>query len=232
MKNTHLAAIDAITFDAVGTLIVPHPSVGEIYAEELSRMEHNISPNVIEERFSLSFRTFKKDYPGRLLNRDSWRKIVATTLEGLIPEEDIDNVFETLWGTFTRAERWRLLPGVLPTLQRLSKKGPRLFVLSNNDERLLTILDGLGIAKYFEKIFVSAEMGAEKPSPILFKRVEENIRVEAKKILHVGDSLSEDIQGALQAGWNAAFIGSMPNDSQPTYPIEQAESIDELFSKV
>ncbi len=232
MKNIHLTAIDAITFDAVDTLIIPYPSVGEIYAEELSRMGHNISPNVIEERFSHSFRTFKKDHPQRLLNRDSWREIVATTLEGLIPEEDIDNLFETLWSTFTRAESWCLLPGVLSTLQRLSKKGMRLFVLSNNDERLHAILDGLGIAKYFEEIFVSAELGAEKPSPILFKRVEDSIRVEAKKILHVGDSLSEDVQGALQAGWNAALIGPRPDDCQRAHLIEQADSINELFNEV
>ncbi len=232
MQNIHLAAIDAITFDAVGTLIVPHPSVGEIYAEELSRMGHNISPNVIEERFSLSFRAFKKDYPGRLLDRDSWREIVSTTLQNLTPEDDIDNLFEILWNAFTRAERWRLLPGVLPALQRLSTKKLRLFVLSNNDERLHAILDGLGIARYFETIFVSAELGAEKPSPLLFKRVEESIRVDAKKILHVGDSLSEDVQGALQAGWNAALIGSRSDDCQRAYPIEQADSIDELFNEV
>ncbi len=228
----HLTAIDAITFDAVGTLIVPYPSVGEIYAEELSKMGHDISPKIIEERFSLSFRVFKKDHPQRLLNRDSWREIVSATLHGLTPEEDIDNLFEILWNAFTKAERWRLLPGVLPTLERLSKKKLRLFVLSNNDERLHAILDGLGIARYFETIFVSAELGAEKPSTILFKRVEDSIRVEAKKILHVGDSLSEDVQGALQAGWNAALIGPRPDDCQIAHPIEQADSIDELFNKV
>ncbi len=230
MKNTYLTTIDAITFDAVGTLIIPYPSVSEIYAEELFRMGYNISPKIIEERFSLSFQAFKKDHPQRLLNRDSWRIIVSTTLEGLTPEDDADNLFEILWNTFAKTERWRLLPGTLPTLRRLSKKGLRLFVLSNNDERLHTILDGLGIARYFEKIFVSSELGAEKPSSILFKRVEDSIRVEAKRILHVGDSLSEDIQGALQAGWNAAFIGSIPDNSQITH-IEQANSIDELFNQ-
>ncbi len=232
MKNIHLTTIDAITFDAVGTLIVPTPSVGEIYAEELSKMGHNIPPKIIEERFSLSFRAFKKDYPQRLLNRESWREIVSVILKGLTPEEDIDNLFAILWNTFTRTERWRLLPGVLSTLQHLSQKELRLFVLSNNDERLHAILHGLGIARYFEKIFVSAELGAEKPSTIIFKRVEDSIRVQAKKILHVGDSLSEDIQGALQSGWNAALISSVPDDCQMAYPIEKANSIEELFSRI
>ncbi len=232
MKNIHLAKIDAITFDAAGTLIVPSPSVGEIYAEELFRIGHHISPDVIEDRFSLSFRAFKKDHPERLLNRDSWRMIVSATLQGLVPEGDFDNLFERLWNTFTEPGRWRLLPGVLLTLQRLSKKGLRLFVLSNNDERLHAILSGLGIARYFETIFVSAELGAEKPSTVLFNRVQKHIRVEAKKILHVGDSLSEDVEGALRAGWNAAFIGVGLDDSKITVPIEQAPSVGELFAEV
>ena len=53
----------------------------------------------------------------------------------------------------------------------------------------------------FEELFISSEIGFEKPSPVIFQEVERVLVTTAKEMLHVGDSYSRDVQGALSAGW-------------------------------
>ncbi|WP_309385215.1 HAD-IA family hydrolase [Cerasicoccus frondis] len=225
----NLEGIQAITFDAAGTLIEPYPSVGEVYAEELAKLGYPLSADLLNDRFRTSFKAQKSSKPEVVLDRDSWRAIVAGTLAGLTPTDTFDAQFDALWNAFAQPERWRLLPGVESTLAQLHAHGQRLFVLSNNDSRLRGIIDGLGIGQYFEAIFISAELGAEKPSPRIFELVREAIGVDASELLHVGDSPVEDIQGALDAGWWAALVG--PKAGLPhSVDSASATTIADLFA--
>lgn len=221
--------IQAITFDAVGTLIVPHPSVGEIYSEVLGTFGYTVAPDRIEKNFICAFRQFKREQPETLLDRNSWFAIVAQTLHGLTPKENFNTQFEALWYTFTKPDRWKILPGVESTLQQLQAKGIRLFVLSNNDERLHSIINGLSIGQYFEAVFVSSELGAEKPSSRIFELVQAVIEVKPASILHVGDSVLEDVHGALNAGWQAALVGSLTESSDDMKGVMHAGNIRNLF---
>ncbi|GHB94730.1 HAD-IA family hydrolase [Cerasicoccus arenae] len=228
----NLDGVQAITFDAAGTLMVPHPSVGEVYAEVLAAMGYSVDPSLLEQRFRASFKAQKSTTPEAVLDRASWRKIVAGTLKDLTPSADFETQFDALWHTFAEPNRWRVLPGVESTLASLQRRGFRLFVLSNNDSRLRRILVGLGLDQFFEAIFISAELGVEKPSPRIFQLVEANIGVPAASILHVGDSPLEDIEGAQNAGWCTALVGSktkMPN--RPTH-LNCPVTISSLFEPI
>ncbi|MFV0439018.1 MAG: HAD-IA family hydrolase [Desulfopila sp.] len=229
-KYTFAENIRAITFDAVGTLIVPSPSVGEIYTGELRKFGYDIKPDLLENNFIVAFKQFKNDHPDALLNQDSWRSIVASVLHDMIRSNDFEIIFTTLWHEFANPKRWSILPGVEETLSRLKTADLRLFVLSNNDERLHAIFQGLSIGKFFEKIFVSSELGAEKPSRQIFSLVQAHIRVAATDLLHVGDSPTEDVQGALKAGWHAALVGPHAATSGAAANFRRADSIAELFA--
>jgi len=216
----------AITFDAVGTLIVPHPSVGEVYAEVLAELGVTASAADLEKRFRESFRSLKTEAPNAVLNRDRWRQIVLRTIDGLGPAERFDELFDALWNAFADPRRWRTLPGVEASLAKLQSRRYRLFVLSNNDERLPGILDGLGIGTFFEAVFVSAELGAEKPSREIFRRVEVRTGLRSDQILHAGDSLAEDVAGAINAGWQSALIGRPAGDGSPQAGSVAADLVD------
>ena len=58
-----------------------------------------------------------------------------------------------------------------------------------------------GIGRYFKDIFISERLGADKPSPrffdLAFERIGQKDRTEA---IIVGDSLTSDILGGMQAG--------------------------------
>ena len=89
-------------------------------------------------------------------------------------------------------------------------------MLSNNDSRLRPVLRDLGVSDLFEELFISSEIGFEKPSPEIFKKVEFELGTTAKEMLHVGDSYSRDVQGALSAGWRTSLYSEkeckLPDD--------------------
>jgi putative hydrolase of the HAD superfamily len=78
-------------------------------------------------------------------------------------------------------------------------------VVSNFDQRLLPLLEGLGLRRWLEVVVVSSAAGAAKPSPLPFHQALERLGVEARHSWHVGDS-REDAEGAAAAGLRSIRI--------------------------
>ena len=78
----------------------------------------------------------------------------------------------------------------MDTLKTLRDRGYELAVLSNNDSRLRTVLADLQIDQVFHHLFISSEMGCEKPDPEIFRKVETVTGKKPAEILHLGDSHS------------------------------------------
>ena len=57
-----------------------------------------------------------------------------------------------------------------------------------------------------ENIFVSADVGAEKPDRKIFECAERTMGLEEAAIWFVGDSYELDVKGAVNAGWNAVWM--------------------------
>ena len=76
----------------------------------------------------------------------------------------------------------------------------RLAIVSNFDGRLRVILERLGISKYFGHIFVSSEIGADKPDPEIFRRALKFLNLRPENVLHVGDDPERDWRAAAAAG--------------------------------
>lgn len=212
-----------ITFDAGGTLLFPNPSVGEIYARVLSRHGPARSPEVLEECF---FRVWREDVRTCMpvvtaeSERNRWRAVVARTFADVCHLVDFDALFEDLWAAFREASSWRLPNRAEETLTGLRERGYRLALLSNWDDRLRPLLSGIGLERHFEEIFVSCEVGFEKPDPRIFAAVEKRLGVEGEAILHIGDSHRHDVLGAGARGWKTvqAFGEASPEATCPRIP--------------
>jgi putative hydrolase of the HAD superfamily len=76
----------------------------------------------------------------------------------------------------------------------------QLAVISNFDGRLRFILEHLGISKFFAHIFISSEIGADKPDPEIFCRALKLAELKPDEILHVGDDPERDWEAAIAAG--------------------------------
>jgi len=62
------------------------------------------------------------------------------------------------------------------------------------------ILQHLGISNYFSYIFISSELGTDKPDPEIFRRAVTIMHLKADEVLHVGDDPERDWKAASIAG--------------------------------
>ena len=128
-------------------------------------------------------------------------------------------LFEAIYNRFAQPKAWLIYDDVIPTLQTLEQAGLKLAVISNWDERLVPLLERLGLATYFDEIVVSASLRAHKPDPRIFTHAAARLQVAPGRIFHVGDSESEDVAGARAAGFSAAVFAAARSRG---LPISQA----------
>jgi putative hydrolase of the HAD superfamily len=116
-----------------------------------------------------------------------------------LSELDRDNFFEIAYEHFAEPCVWELYPEVPDVLKQLRPRF-QLAVISNFDGRLRFILEHLGISKFFAHIFISSEIGADKPDPEIYRRALKLIDLKPNEVLHVGDDPERDWEAASAAG--------------------------------
>lgn len=195
--------IQAVTFDVGGTLIQPWPSVGHIYAEVAATHGHQgIQPEVLNRHFSAAWQT-KKHFNH---SRPAWLDLVKRTFAGSLDEASTHRLFDDLYDRFAGPDVWRLFDDVHPTLEKLRSRHFKLGIISNWDERLRPLLARLQLTSYFDVIVISIEAGSPKPSQEIFDHAASSLGVPPASILHVGDSLAEDVTGAQCSGLQAMLL--------------------------
>jgi putative hydrolase of the HAD superfamily len=200
----------AVTLDATQTL-VRAPRMASIYAEVLARHglvleETRLAPLLREVwlEFSLAAdprRDRFAAHPGGATG--FWRRFVERLCERLEVAPVSRFAASELYERFAQAESWQVFDDVPAALEALRRRGLRLAVISNWDERLPRLLRNLALASSFDTIVTSHAAGVEKPRPEIFRLALERLAVEPQDALHVGDSAREDVEGALAAGMHA-----------------------------
>jgi putative hydrolase of the HAD superfamily len=133
-----------------------------------------------------------------------WRELVRRVFEICLTDQVIigfEACFEGIYTQFVQPGVWQLYPEAVDVLEALAEKY-RLGVISNFDGRLRLILDQLGVLGRFEKVIISSETGADKPSPYIFKHALDCMDARAAHALHVGDDPVNDWEAAGAAGLN------------------------------
>ena len=213
--------IQAITFDVGGTLIEVWPSVGHVYAEVAARHGVNgLSPSVLNRRFAAAWRAASQFRH----SRSDWAKLVDATFRGLTDQPPSQTFFAELYDRFAAPDTWRVFEDVVPVLEALAGRGFKLGVISNWDERLRPLLARLKLVRYFKAVIVSREVRAAKPSPVPFRHAVRRLGVPPEAILHVGDDVSMDVQGARAAGLSSILLNRRGGVARP----DQINSLSEL----
>lgn len=79
-----------------------------------------------------------------------------------------------------------------------------LHVLTNGFAEVQQIkLKQSNLQKYFSNVFISEEIGHQKPDPKIFEAALRKTGARPEECLMIGDDHHGDVQGALDAGWNA-----------------------------
>ena len=198
--------IRAILFDAAGTLFYLTKTVGDHYAYVGREVGLDLDAQKLESAFHAAWKQLPRrpaiDGPRKNDDKGWWRELVGHVFEQVAPsvnELDRDNFFEVAYEHFAEPGVWELYPEVPKVLEQLLPRF-QLAVLSNFDGRLRFILQHLGISNYFSYIFISSELGADKPDPEIFRRALKIMQLNADEVLHVGDDPERDWNAASAAG--------------------------------
>ena len=212
-----MGMIKAIFFDAADTLFHLPLGVGYHYALVGEEIGLKLDAARLDRAFAKAWNSMPKRAPidGPRMNddKDWWRTLVDLVLDQVAPslnEIDRDNFFEVAYDHFAEAGVWDLYPEVVDVLEKL-RPHFQLAVISNFDGRLRFILKQLGISKFFSQVFLSSEIGADKPDPEIFRRALRVVDLPSDQVLHVGDDPERDWKAATAAGLSVFHLDRAKN---------------------
>lgn len=176
------------------------------------------------------------------INKECWHKL---ELGQWVREQVLVRRFELLFAEYgivcdgtqvARAYEKNLsighyfLPGAEEAVDALSKKY-RLFLASNGTASVQQgRMTSANLYRFFEKVFVSQELGANKPAKEFFERAVAKIPgYDRAKAMMVGDSLTSDILGGINAGMKTCWVNPNHAPANPEIPADyEIERLDQL----
>ncbi len=124
-------------------------------------------------------------------------------------------------------------------LKRLGRKY-RLGLLSNypDGNAIRESLARTGLARFFDAVVVSGDLGLVKPHPVPFITVLDQLRVKAARAVLVGDNWLADVQGGKQAGLQVVLsrqwetpedLPKKPGDVEPDAVIGHLSELEQML---
>lgn len=219
---------DTILFDADDTIL-------DFHKAEKEGLKNAFKDNNVLFNDDI-FKSYKK------INSFLWSEFE----KGNIKKEEISkNRFKTLFenlningdhNALTKSyedrlgEGYYLIDGAIEILEELYEKCNLYCVTNGHIKTQTSRFEGAGINKYFKDVFVSEKVGYAKPSKEYFDYVFNKIHnVDLKRTIIIGDSLSSDILGGINAGIDTCWYnpkGTLNTSSlKAVYEIKKLEDL-------
>ena len=180
----------------------------------------------------INLRCWKELERGTLTRDDLKRVRFEKLFQQFGVEADVQAVSDT-YMEFLGQGHW-FLPGAEEAVERLSKKY-RLFLASNGTASVQKgRMTSANLYRFFEQCFVSEELGAAKPSKSFFDAAFARIEgFDPAKAMMVGDSLSSDILGGINAGIRTCWVNTNhyppKPEIQPDFEIPALADLEALL---
>ena len=211
-KAEHIAlskTLESFGLTPTEKVLKRYNQINKAHWEALERKEMTRA-QVLLGRFQMLFREFQLD----------------------VDPEKVARIYERNLGI----GHW-FLPGAEEAVERLSKKY-KLYLASNGTASVQKgRMTSANLYRFFEKVFVSQEIGANKPSIEYFERCFAQISgFDKAKAIIVGDSLTSDILGGQNAGIATCWVnpGHKPGreDIRVDYEIEALSQLENLLERL
>ncbi|MBN3872191.1 HAD family hydrolase [Nostoc sp. JL33] len=132
---------------------------------------------------------------------------------------------------YKNIRKWHIYKDVTSTLKYALNNDYQNVILSNHIPELNDIIENLGIRDYFTGIYTSGKIGYEKPNIKFYDYVINDLNIENKKCIMIGDSYDADIAGALGAGIKAILVRK-PNENNYRFYCKDVTVIIEIVKKM
>lgn len=223
-----MARYDTILFDADNTLLDFSRSEREALTDALSGFGISVTEQMLEEYSRINAAVWKRLEKGEI-DKISLRTVrfVEFCNRFALPVEVNALANAYLQALSTKSYTLAGAKEVCKTLSQYC----RLYIITNG---IAFVQHGrfssCELTPFFEKRFISEEMGAEKPERAFFDAVFSQIPdFDSTKTLVVGDSLSSDIAGGIGAGLDTCWYNpqgkSAPVDMPITYTVSHLEDV-------
>ena len=125
-------------------------------------------------------------------------------------------------------------PNVLDVMKELAEVATLAVVTNGFDRVQSRRVAESGLKEFVEEVFVSEKLDSEKPSRKIFDTALRSLGVENReRVLMVGDSLTSDIQGGINAGLDTCWYN--PNHAEnpgKVFPTYEVSNLEELYQLV
>jgi FMN phosphatase YigB (HAD superfamily) len=239
-----------ILFDFFNTLVVPDSSriptlqvdgkpvtsTAGLLHRRLVEEKPGLAVGEVQRAMEAATRTARKKRGPELREppaRERFRDVAAEL--GIGPENE--NLCEELLACHMEAVigSFALPEPHLCLLERL-RPAYRLAIFSNFDHApaVLRLMRRLGIDSWFEPVVISETIGYRKPGPAAFQQALALAGEPRERILFVGDSLKDDVEGANLANLDVAWVnrnGEEPSaEARPTYTLDTLTGLEPLLA--
>ena len=181
------------------------------------------------ERAAYSAARERRESTG-LIHDDGLLPVIAhAIIDGLGggPPAAVERAAGVIIDAWSRAENFGLYEDVLPCLATLRAAGVRMALLSNALGHVLAeIVAHFALDEYMDAAVSSAETGAVKPAPRMFSTLLALLGVAPGAAVMVGDSVEDDVEGAVAAGCGAILLDRTGRTAGA--PLPRIESLAEL----
>ena len=207
--------IKAVFFDWFNTLAQYEPPREQLQSQALQEFGINASPRELERGLLTADRAyFEESARSPIRERSAEEQLIfyIQYQKTVLAEAGVNASDELLVKLMNKLQQlyrgltFTLFSDVLLTLKALKEQGFTLGLLTNLPSGVDTICENLGVQPYLDFIVTSAEAGAEKPNPAIFRLALERAGISAQEAVHVGDQYRLDVVGARELGINPILI--------------------------
>jgi putative hydrolase of the HAD superfamily len=209
--NESIRPLRAVFLDIGDTVMRPNPSWEHVYA--LAFEEFGVKVNIDDLHAALR-RAYHHGGWGmeggfEPDEETSFRRTVeidAAAIAELGLDPMPDAFYRRLAEMFMLTSRWHVFPDALPTLEGLRSRGLTIGAVSNWVWHLPELLHSLELVQHFDFIAASARIGFEKPHRRIFEWALAEGGVPPASVIHVGDHVDADVEGARAVGIDGVLI--------------------------
>jgi putative hydrolase of the HAD superfamily len=221
----------AVLFDVDFTLIYPGPTFrGEGYHAFCTRYGIDVDPSKFADAVASAAPLLNgpEDAPYNAEIFIAYTSHIIREMGGRGP--NVDDCSREIYEEWAACQHFELYDDVPAVLQTLAKAGIRIGLISNTQRCLTSFQSHFELQGLIAATVSSFEHGYMKPHPSIFSAALERLNARPDEAVMVGDSIRQDIEGALRVGMRAVLVhrGETPPARASELGVPVIKSLSEL----
>jgi putative hydrolase of the HAD superfamily len=199
-------SVRAVFFDVDFTLIYPgHTFRGEGYRAFCARYGMEVDPSKFEQGVASAAPLLNS--PDDVYDAEifiAYTSHIIGQMGGSGPR--VDECSREIYREWAACQHFELYDDVSPVLQQLADAGLRIGLISNTHRCLASFQSHFELQGLISATVSSSDHGLMKPHPSIFTAALQLLDVAPAEAVMVGDSVRQDVEGALGVGMRAILL--------------------------